>query len=85
MVYTLSNDSASVSVDERHGGRLASLCIHGAEVLLTGSPDDSALTWGCYPMIPYAGRVRSGVVRFNDVEYELPLVLRGKKARGYGL
>ena len=33
-------------------------------------------------MIPYAGRVRSGVVRFNDVEHELPLTLPPHAAHG---
>ena len=69
-------------MDEGHGGRLTSLCIHGAEVLLTGGSEDSMLTWGCYPMVPYAGRVRSGVVRFNDVEHELPITLPPHAAHG---
>ncbi len=75
MVFTLSNDIASVIVDSTYGGRLASLRIHDAEVLLTDGPDDTTLTWGCYPMVPYAGRVRSGIVRFNNIEYQLPLTL----------
>ena len=82
MVFTLSNDSASVSVDALHGGRLASLLIHDMEVLFTDGPDATALTWGCYPMAPYAGRVRSGVVRFNNVEHQLPLTLPPHAAHG---
>ena len=82
MVFALSNDSASVSVDTTHGGRLASLRIHDTEVLLTHGPDDAALTWGCYPMVPYAGRVRSGVVSFNNVEHRLPITLPPHAAHG---
>ena len=82
MVFTLSNDSASVSVDETHGGRLASLRIHDTEVLLTHSPDATALSWGCYPMVPYAGRVRSGVVRLDNVDHQLLLVLPPHAAHG---
>ena len=82
MVFTLSNDSASIVVDATHGGRLASLRIQDAEVLLTGGPDDTTLTWGCYPMVPYAGRVRSGVVRFNNVDHQLPLTLPPHAAHG---
>ena len=82
MIFVLSNDSASVSVDTTHGGRLASLRIHDTEVLLTHVPDDAALAWGCYPMVPYAGRVRSGVVCFNNIDYELPLVLPPHAAHG---
>jgi len=82
VVFTLSNDSASIVVDATHGGRLASLRIQDAEVLLTGGPDDTTLTWGCYPMVPYAGRVRSGVVRFNNVDHQLPLTLPPHAAHG---
>ena len=82
VVFTLSNDSASVSVDETHGGRLTSLSIHDTEVLLTHSPDATALSWGCYPMVPYAGRVRSGVVRLDNVDHQLPLVLPPHAAHG---
>ena len=78
----LSNDSTSVSVDAMHGGRLSSLRIHDKEVLLTQGPDDTTLTWGCYPMVPYAGRVRSGVVRFNSLDYQLPLTLPPHAAHG---
>jgi aldose 1-epimerase len=80
--FTLSNDSASVSIDATHGGRLSSLRIHGTEVLLTQGPDDMALTWGCYPMVPYAGRVRFGVVRSNNVDFQLPLTLPPHAAHG---
>ena len=69
-------------MDEGRGGRLTSLCIHDAEVLLTGGSEDSMLTWGCYPMVPYAGRVRSGVVRFNNTDYQLPLSLPPHAAHG---
>jgi aldose 1-epimerase len=82
VVFVLSNDNASVLVDENHGGRLASLRIHDAEVLLTGGPDVTALTWGCYPMVPYAGRVRSGVLRFNNIDHQLPLTLPPHAAHG---
>jgi len=82
VVFTLSNDSASIVVDATHGGRLASLRIQDAEVLLTGGPDGTTLTWGCYPMVPYAGRVRSGVVRFNNVDHQLPLTLPPHAAHG---
>ena len=82
VVFTLSNNSASVCVDPNHGGRLTSLRILDKEVLITHHPDATALTWGCYPMAPYAGRVRSGIVRFNNVEHQLPLTLPPHAAHG---
>ena len=33
-------------------------------------------------MVPYAGRVRSGVVRFNNIDYQLPLSLPPHAAHG---
>ena len=59
----LENDVARVVVDLEHGGRLASLRVFGRE-LLVGPPEDPGaadqlIHWGCYPMAPYAGRVRS--------------------------
>ena len=82
MVFTLRNGKASVSVDETHGGRLASLLVHDREILISPNAQDSLLSWGCYPMVPYAGRVRSGVVRFNNMDYQLPLTLPPHAAHG---
>jgi aldose 1-epimerase len=82
VVFTLSNNSASVCVDPKHGGRLTSLRIHDQEVLITHCPDATTLNWGCYPMAPYAGRVRSGIVRFNNAEHQLPLTLPPHAAHG---
>ena len=49
---------AHIRLDPAHGGRLASLQIDGREVLVTESDDPRG--WGAYPMVPWAGRVRSG-------------------------
>ena len=52
----LENGSARVVFDLEAGGRLASLCIDGTEVLVTQRAGDTE--WGCYVMAP--GRVGSG-------------------------
>lgn len=49
-----------VAVDDVCGARLASIRFDGVDVLV--SDGDDALKWGCYPMVPYAGRVRNGVL-----------------------
>lgn len=82
MVFLLANDIASVSVDAMQGGRVASLKILNREVLITQKTHDSMLGWGCFPMAPYAGRVRSGRVQFNNCEYQLPLTLPPHAAHG---
>jgi aldose 1-epimerase len=62
---------ARVSVDEVHGGRLASFQIRGFELLVTESPDP--MGWGSYPMIPWAGRIRRGRFGFRGGDYQLPI------------
>ena len=58
-------------VDEQVGGRLSSLQVLGAELLITEGEDP--LLWGCYPMAPWAGRVRDGRFTSDGHEYQLPL------------
>jgi aldose 1-epimerase len=31
------------------------------------------IAWGCYPMLPWAGRIRHGRFRFDGSEHQLPL------------
>lgn len=33
---------------------------------------DDSLDWGCYPMVPYAGRVREAMLTFRGKSYSLP-------------
>ena len=75
MLVELRNGDASVSIDTARGGRLSSLQIHNREILVMPDVNESPLMWGCYPMAPYAGRVRSGIVHFKNFEHELPLAL----------
>ena len=70
---TLTAGSASLRVDRSRGGRLASLMVHGLELLVPrGSlrPSDPLL-WGCYPMVPFAGRLRGGRFRWGGRLHEL--------------
>ena len=82
MVFDLRKGDTSVSIDAERGGRLTSLRIHDREILVTPNANDSALYGGCYPMAPYAGRVRSGIVNFNNIEHPLPLTLPPHAAHG---
>jgi aldose 1-epimerase len=72
-VLTLTAGAATASVDRARGGRLASLVVHGHELLVQpergGAPDP--LLWGCYPMVPFAGRVRGGRFRWGGRLHEL--------------
>ncbi len=56
---------ALATIDPDAGGRVAQLTVAGVDLLIderSGGP----LTWGCYPMAPWAGRVRHGRFHFDE-------------------
>jgi galactose mutarotase-like enzyme len=57
-------------VDAAAGGRISSLRIRGEELLVPRSADP--LAWGCYPMAPFAGRLRNGEFLFGAHHYRMP-------------
>lgn len=61
-----------VVVDPAAGGRLVSWSVDGHELLLGADPSRSPIHWGCYPMVPWAGRVRDAVLRWDGAEVRLP-------------
>ena len=65
-----TSDSRSTT---RQGGRMASLRIGEREVLLTEGW--GPIDWGCYPMAPFAGRIRDGRFTFRGRDVQLPLNL----------
>ena len=71
-VVTLEAGTAVVDVDPAHGGRIAQITVDG-RALLVGPDHPQATTptsWGVFPMVPWAGRIRHGRFRFfgQDVE-----------------
>lgn len=74
----------SVEVDRAHGGRLSSLVVHGLEVLVTRPADEppDPITWGCYPMVPFAGRLRGGRFAWHGVLHELEANYAGHAMHG---
>jgi aldose 1-epimerase len=71
---------ARVEIDVAAGCRLSSLTIDGHELLVTSRA--GPIEWGCYPMAPYAGRVRHGRFRFAGRDYDLPRTLGGHAIHG---
>ena len=69
----LTREGATLSVDPTAGGRIASLVVDGTEILVTDG--DGPFWWGCYPMAPFAGRIRGGRFRFRRRSYQLPLTM----------
>ena len=74
---------ASATISPKDGGRVASLVIDGMEVL---APDTGAgpLAWGCYAMVPWAGRIRDGRFKFRGTTYDLPHNLPPHAIHGVG-
>ena len=69
-VLELVNDDCAAVIDCAHGGRMASLRVFGEE-LLVGRRDD-VLGWGCYPLAPWAGRLRDRRFAFGGHCYWMP-------------
>jgi aldose 1-epimerase len=67
----LEDESASLTVDVDHGGRIASVVVDGHELLVTSG--DGPIWWGCYPMAPFAGRIRDGRFPFHGRVWDVPL------------
>ncbi|HEY3336222.1 MAG TPA: hypothetical protein VGK16_13400 [Candidatus Limnocylindrales bacterium] len=63
---------ARVMVRPAEGGRVGSVTVGGRELLVTSDPH-GLIYWGCYPMAPWAGRIRHGRFSFEGREHLLPL------------
>ena len=62
--------SSEAVVDPAAGGRIAALRVQGIDLLVTQG--DGPLAWGAYPMVPWAGRLRDGWLRWNGAAHTLP-------------
>jgi len=74
-MLNLAAGKATATVAPGLGGRVSSLRVAGAEIVV-GEHDESGrlrgpLDWGIYPMAPFAGRVRDGQFRFRGREHTL--------------
>jgi aldose 1-epimerase len=75
-LWRLDASGASALVDVDRGGRLVSLRIDDVEVIGGADEPGSELPFldGCFPRVPYAGRVGHGELRWDGVTHRLPLV-----------
>lgn len=80
MTLRIERGDLAVTIDPDHGARLASLCMGGTERLVTAH--DDTLRWGAYPMVPFAGRVRDGVLRVGGAAHDLPTIADGHAIHG---
>jgi len=76
----LTSATARLVVDPAQGGRMTSLVVHGSELLVTEGM--GPISWGSYPMAPFAGRIRDGVFAFGGRSYQLPLTMAPNAIHG---
>jgi aldose 1-epimerase len=84
-VLDLTAGEARLLVSSAEGGRISSLRVRDHELLVgraaSHDPDDP-MSWGCFPLVPYAGRVRHGRFTFAGREYELPITMAPNAIHG---
>ncbi len=71
-VLDLRAGDTRVVVRPTHGGRIGQVSVGGRELLVGGHPF-GPVSWGSYPMAPWAGRIRRGQFAFNGARHQLPL------------
>jgi aldose 1-epimerase len=79
----LSAGDVRLGVSPANGGRLTGLRIGDLDVI--GRGGHRMIDWGCYPMTPYAGRVRGGRLAWDGVTHQLPLQLPPNAIHGVTL
>jgi aldose 1-epimerase len=67
----LEAGDARLTVSAANGGRFSSLVVDGQELLVTEG--FGPIQWGCYPMVPFAGRIRHGRFTFRGRDVVLPI------------
>ena len=80
----LGNEVLKVLIAPTAGGRIAQITCEGVEWLCGHDDNAAAIAWGCYPMLPWAGRIRHGRFHFDGGAYQLPLNLGAHAIHGVG-
>jgi aldose 1-epimerase len=84
-VIELRAGEAHCTISPDDGGRIASLRIGGTPLLIERPHDGSdpdPMSWGCYAMAPWAGRVRNGRFTFDGVDHQLSINLAPHSIHG---
>lgn len=69
----LSAGGLSAAIYPADGCRLASFAVGGVELLRGWTPERRAFQYGCFPMVPWVGRMRDGTLAFQGRTYALPV------------
>jgi aldose 1-epimerase len=87
LAVELRRDDVVARIDPADGGRIVSLVIAGVERILSKArarAQEPALYWGCYPMVPWAGRLSHGRIPTKDGEVRLEPNLPPSAIHGLG-
>lgn len=71
-VITLSNQDLTLSIYPDDGCRIRSMQVFGMETLRQWDQEKRAFQYGCFPMVPWVGRVENGFFYHEEVGYQLP-------------
>lgn len=81
----LEQDALRIDVAPQAGGRIARLVHAGVDWLVPHGGDHvGSIAWGCFPMLPWAGRVRHGRFGFRGQACQLPVNLGMHAIHGLG-
>ncbi len=83
----IGSEATEVEIDTRRGGRIAQITFRGVELLIgkdSARPLGDPMRWGCYPMAPWAGRIREGRFEFDGHVHQLPVDDDGHAIHGVG-
>jgi len=85
-LLTLAAGALEVDVAPAAGGRIAQIRVDGSGQLVGYGEhgSEAAIAWGCYPMLPWCGRIRDGRFRFDGADYQLPRNLGDHAIHGVG-
>lgn len=85
-LLTIADGDLSVDVAPEAGGRIAQIRCDGVEQLVGYGEHGAtaAIGWGCYPMVPWCGRIRRGEFAFEGRRHALPANLGGHAIHGVG-
>ncbi|HEY5852385.1 MAG TPA: aldose epimerase [Lysobacter sp.] len=84
-LVSIASGALEVDIAPEAGGRIAQIRHRGDEQLVGHGDDTGAvIAWGCYPMVPWAGRIRRGRFGAEHRQYQLPLNLGAHAIHGVG-
>ena len=86
-VVELRGNGVVLRIDPVDGGRIVSLVIGGVERILPKArarAREPALYWGCYAMVPWAGRISNGRIPTKDGDVRLEPNLPPSAIHGLG-